>query len=860
VGGETLAERLARTGPLAERDAYPIVEQVAGAVAAAHRVGVVHRDLKSANVMLVPAGDGEPTARAVVTDFGLAVLTAAMAPTGAGLTRSGQLLGTPAFMAPEQLEGGAVTAATDIYALGLVMYEMVTGAVPFAGESPVTLAIKRLREQPPPPRLHRTSLRAEWNDAIMRCLERDPVDRFATPDAVVAALQPGSSSARFFMPRRLRRRAMAWALAGGAAAALVGAVVAWRPDVAPNAAASGLPFNERDWVLVADFDNRTGEVVLDDTIRFALERELNTSQFVNVVPRERVADALRLMKRPEDTSLSGEVAREVSMRDGGIRALVRGRIDKLGGTYVTAVELVEPASGVVVASLAEEARAQDEILLAIRRLSNQLRTAVGEELSRIQQTHEKLVQVTTPSLRALQLYSQADAVIANRGGNRGGDATAEELLKQAIAEDPGFASAYIHLAHAIRNQGRAREEYLPHAARAMELASTVGEGEQQFIRGSSYGMSGDTQRALASYQALVQLYPDHFWGNNNAAILLIELLRGEEAIPYTARAAELRPNDFVQNRNAAWNIAVRGNAPAAARPFVDRARALMTPDLAKTLAPAAAWVEVFPSLERRVNGDVHGALQELQRLEQALATHPAAAAVTMQIAFAYEAIGRFRDAERVLATPTVSISRLMIAFLRNDSRAVNRLPKSQALGTLSQTGALGTIVLARLGLVDVARTALKRVEAESTTGPPSVQRGFGGGVPIARGELAWADRKTADTIALIEQGLPMERQIGSPVYFLGCETIANAWLKQGQANRAIAVLEDAHRQHGRTVQGSGAFWLRTVWQLAKIYRDVGRHQDAVKLEAELRQLLAVADDDHPILIEMQRAGVATPAP
>ena len=156
LAGETLDKRLRRDGPMDEAEALPIVRQMADGLAAAHRVGVVHRDFKSANVMLVPEDGG---ARAVVTDFGLAHGAEALS---GGLTLHGDVLGTPEYMAPEQVTGGEITPKTDVYALGIVLYEMVTGSLPFLGESALATAAKRLREDPPPPRLKRPGLAPAW--------------------------------------------------------------------------------------------------------------------------------------------------------------------------------------------------------------------------------------------------------------------------------------------------------------------------------------------------------------------------------------------------------------------------------------------------------------------------------------------------------------------------------------------------------------------------------------------------------------------------------------------------------------------------------------------------------------------------
>ena len=199
--GETLEQRLRAGGRMAPREALPIVRQVADGLTAAHRAGVIHRDFKPGNVMLCGAA-GEP--RAVITDFGLARTYGE----GDGLTVRGDLLGTPSYMAPEQVTGGEVTAATDIYALGCVLYEVITGAPPFVGANSFSTAFKRVQEDPRPPREHVPDLDPAWDAAILRCLERVPADRFAQACDVAAALT-GEEFAPGPHRRRLRRRALA---------------------------------------------------------------------------------------------------------------------------------------------------------------------------------------------------------------------------------------------------------------------------------------------------------------------------------------------------------------------------------------------------------------------------------------------------------------------------------------------------------------------------------------------------------------------------------------------------------------------------------------------------------------------------
>jgi Tol biopolymer transport system component len=234
LSGETLAERLRRAGRLSTSAALPIVTQIAAALTAAHAVGVVHRDLKSSNVMLLPSsGDTLAPPRAVVSDFGLAHGIA-----GADTTISEtvtRVLGTPAYMAPEQIEGGPITPSVDIYALGVVMFEMVTGARPFVADTPFSTALKRLYEPPPSAKTLAPDIDPNWDATILRCLERAPANRFSNAGDVIAALTDGTSVRSIGTPvpaPSADLRTMTWRRPGviGAVAASIaalGAVAVW---------------------------------------------------------------------------------------------------------------------------------------------------------------------------------------------------------------------------------------------------------------------------------------------------------------------------------------------------------------------------------------------------------------------------------------------------------------------------------------------------------------------------------------------------------------------------------------------------------------------------------------------------------
>ena len=217
--GETLSQRIKTGGRLSLADALPVVRQMAAALQAAHDAGIVHRDFKSSNVILVPAKGGP---RVVVTDFGLARAPTDGADSSSGSLTGSGLVGTPYYMAPEQVRGGKIGPSADLYALGIVLYEMVTGRLPFGGDSPLSIAVKRLNERPPPPRQVVPDLDPRWEATVLRCLEMDPADRFASANDVVRSLEGEAVT----QGRRTRRRVVAAALAGLVVAGLGGLWVA----------------------------------------------------------------------------------------------------------------------------------------------------------------------------------------------------------------------------------------------------------------------------------------------------------------------------------------------------------------------------------------------------------------------------------------------------------------------------------------------------------------------------------------------------------------------------------------------------------------------------------------------------------
>jgi serine/threonine protein kinase len=186
LSGISLADELDGKGPMPHQEAFPLIRQIAAGLQAAHDSGVVHRDLKPGNVMLQPPAGEEQEQRVVITDFGLA---RGQDVGGMQLTESGEMVGTPLYMSPEQVQGGTITPASDIYSFGILIYEMLTSRLPFHDSNPVALALRRLKSPPTPIRTYLPDLPREWESTIDRCLALEPTRRFARAVDVVASLE-----------------------------------------------------------------------------------------------------------------------------------------------------------------------------------------------------------------------------------------------------------------------------------------------------------------------------------------------------------------------------------------------------------------------------------------------------------------------------------------------------------------------------------------------------------------------------------------------------------------------------------------------------------------------------------------------
>jgi eukaryotic-like serine/threonine-protein kinase len=488
--GETLAAKIARCGPLGIEEAQAIAKQVADALEAARGLGIVHRDMKPANIMLVPGeADGSTECRAVIMDFGLAgldpLITAGHG-SGSGSSHTARPMGTLAYMAPEQLQGVGISTATDVYAFGLILFEMVTGQCAFPSDDLLNGIAKRLSGSAPDARSLVPSLPAKWQRAIDGCLRTNPEERFKSTADAIAVLNGEK------VPVRVPR----WIVFASAVVLSVALVVGWLN----NPSRDTKRLSKRNTVVLADFSNSTGESVFDETLKTALTVSLSQSPFLDVLPESKVSDTLKLMARPADFELSPEVAREVCERTGS-KAFITGSIAKLGSQYAVGLKAVDCQSGEVLAQQQVLANGKEKVLGALGKGASIIRGKLGESLGSIQRYDVPLVDATTSSLEALRALSLGRKAYQNDTG------VALRYFQDAVERDPDFAMAYHDLGRLYFTLGES-ERGRVNFTKAFALRSHSSERERLELMATYYeNVTGELEKALDTRKQQAACFP-----------------------------------------------------------------------------------------------------------------------------------------------------------------------------------------------------------------------------------------------------------------------------------------------------------------------------------------------------------------
>ena len=834
IHGETLESELRERGPHAAHALATIGVELCSALGAVHAAGLVHRDVKAQNVLRESSG------RIILGDFG----TGREFVEGERVTA--ELAGTPAYAAPEVFATtggdakGPISTASECFSFTLRRAAIRCVELRFVR------CVKRMpRTIEPRCDSTRPDVPARLAAVIDRALDPDPACRFADASSMSKALAGWQAAHR-------RRRLPLW-LAGAAATALLMGMTLWQRSIR----VTSLGLQPSSWVLVADFENATEDPLLDSTLAHVLEGELAGSPVHQSRPTrtgrrcaatdEKGAGIPQLIWR---WLMNCRCATEIFMRSWPDVS------SQAGTAYEITARVARPRETAAALTLRERAPSQADLLTTTSRLSRRVRELLGESRDSLETNDAQLARVTTSSFKALQLYSQAEVLLRLDRPMR--PAEAEDLLRQAVKEDPEFASAHLLLgkALAVQNSGFEAE-----TQRACELSAQTSGVERLFLSATCADFASLDprltskervpliQRAASGYEAVLRKTPSYLLAHERLLNMYERLFRFDEVRRLVGLMASARPKSFLWTVRAGMEAMGAGDM-AGAREYIQRAQQLPVPDYGSIRDDVITWFKLSAARDAWLNHDGRRASAEIDRwaAEVAFFKGELRRRLDSELVGANLALGRLRAAEVHIppqGTQGASVLRLRLLLHRGDVQVLRHFLRNMSTGPNEEHKngeAAQAVLTVRLidafifaGDIKGARRVLNRDRGVLNSWSAM----------FVEGKVALAEGRVDDAVT----SLTLLTQERVPGMFRPMGTLAEAWTTKGNLTEAIRVLEDASRQRAASVSSSfdGAHeWLRIRARLAELYRQTDRAAEAEIVEQELLDLLAAADDDHPL--------------
>jgi serine/threonine protein kinase/tetratricopeptide (TPR) repeat protein len=604
-----------------------IFTQICEGLAAAHEHGILHRDLKPANVLL----DSED--KVYLTDFGLAT-----SGKQTGLTQAGEIMGTPDYMSPEQVKGEGVDAQSDIFSLGVILYEIAAGKLPFSGNSVFEVMIQRTQKSPKPATEVNPSIPAFVNRIIERAMARDKVARYANISELLADLKHGTETGQTlistqFYVRRWKSLASAFTLKRLAIIvpvillALLGGFWLVEQTQTPEDMLTQMVAREPVSVLIADFVNETGEPEFDGALEPVLETSLEGASFITAYNRGQARGVATNLQKGA-VGLTEELSRLVAQRE-GIAVIVAGKIQRSDSGYEVGVRALDAVSGEEIEAASDTVDSREAVQASIVGLSATIRQTLGDETPRAAQL-AAIETFTASSLEAAQAYAKGQVHQAE-----GAFEDAIREYEKALQEDPGLGRANAGLAAMYRNQGR-----MPEAEEQFQLALSnldrMSERERFKTRSGYFLVVGNWPKATEELTALLDKYPADFHGLNSLALTRFYTRNMEDAASAAERAKQIYPRSVLLRANLALYALYAGDFQGAA----DQAEEVLQD------SPDYKYALICLALAQLGLGQIDGSTETYRRFE---ALEPWTASIaSMGIADIALYEGRLEDAVQIL--------------------------------------------------------------------------------------------------------------------------------------------------------------------------------------------------------------------
>ncbi len=846
IEGQDLSHILEQRGKLPAPEAASIIAQVARGLEAAHAEGVVHRDLKPQNIMMDGAG------KASVMDFGIA-----RSMDTSNMTRTGALLGTPTYMSPEQAQGQKVDARSDLYTLGIIFYELLTGKPPFEADNPMATLVRRIQEKPVPPVQVEPTIPKAINDMVLKMLGTKPDDRYQSATEILAALDayetlrvgrtmlgaPALPPPRQGVPMKY--------VAAGLTVTL--ALAAWSLLHRGNAPATPAA-SKTVRLLVADFQNSTHDAVFDGTLEPTFALALGDAAFINAYSR---GDARTIAAQllPGAKQLDDKLAQLVAARE-GIDVVVSGAIETDGSGYKIRARALDTATGKVLVEKTTSAGGKKDVLTAAGKLAVPIRKALGDTTPEAVQLRAAET-YSSSSLEASQAYAKGQELQWD-----GKFADAIKPFEQAIQADPEMGRAYTGLAVMYSNLGN-NAEAEKYFKLALAKTARMTEREQYRTRGAYYLFMRNDQKALDEFTNLTKQFPSDDAGPNNLALALFYTHNFARAIEQGQQAVKINPKKSLYRSNVALYEMYAGR-------FEDAIR-----DAAEATKLNPAYVK--PHLATALSQFALGKLPESAATYQKLATLSARGASLSAIGLADMALYQGRTAEAVALlekgiaadlalSPHSSAGAIKLSALA----AARRASKAQAIeaanraltviktgdGAFSAATASSAFSAASVLLEAGQDTKALAIAAEMGKRLEPESRAY---AKLIEGEAQLSRKKPQAAIDLIQEAQKLSDT------WIGRLSLGRAYLEAGAFTEASSEFDACEKRKG---EATSVFLddVPTLRYFPQIYYYRGRAQEGMKSTAAgesykaFLALKAGADPADPMIADALKRAKALGVP